>query len=75
MKINEGDYVVYKPTNEFGKVKHAFPDYCFVWYHSGDTAARTSIEFLRLATEDEIENCHEFDNMEWIYKENLGAGR
>lgn len=74
MKIKEGDYVVYMPTNEFGKVKHAFPDYCFVWYHSGDTAARTSIGFLRLATESEIKNYKQFENMQFIKPIELGVG-
>lgn len=44
-----GQYVIYKngDTYEIGLVKHIVDDTCtFVWYHEGDTAAKTNFRDL-----------------------------
>lgn len=51
MKVEAGQLVMYDPgyTCEVGKVKRINPydnTKAFVWYHTGDTAACTSMEFL-----------------------------
>lgn len=58
-----GDIVLYKRLNsehyELGVVKRPCTDGtgdCFVWYHQGDTAARTPFSCLR-----RIENLYAFD--------------
>lgn len=51
MKIEVGQLVMYDPgyTCEVGKVKRINPydeTKAFVWYHTGDTAACTPMEYL-----------------------------
>lgn len=43
-----GQYVVYKngDKHEIGLIKRLIDDSAFVWYHEGDTAARTNLKDL-----------------------------
>lgn len=42
----EGDYIIYQNRDgyEIGKIKRIVDDGAFVWYHSGETAAKTPFE-------------------------------
>lgn len=52
----KGDLVLYKNGSyKLGKIKNVFDDHCFVWYHTGDTAACTNKKDLI-----KIENGHAF---------------
>ena len=44
--FNEGDYIIYKNGDryEIGKIKRIVDDGAFVWYHDGETAAKTPFE-------------------------------
>jgi len=44
--FNEGDYIIYQNGDryEIGKIKRIVDDGAFVWYHSGETAAKTPFE-------------------------------
>lgn len=44
--FNEGDYIIYQNGDryEIGKIKRITPDGAFVWYHNGDTAAKTPFD-------------------------------
>lgn len=48
--FNQGDLVAYINGNtvEIGKIKSIINDKAFVYYHTGDTAARTSLSDLKL---------------------------
>lgn len=51
MQCKAGDLVRYTFKNELGKVKtlnRYMPNYAFVWYHCGDTAACTRFDILEL---------------------------
>ena len=45
-EFREGEYIIYQNGDryEIGKIKRITPDGAFVWYHDGDTAAKTSFE-------------------------------
>lgn len=49
--FKNGDLVIYDNGYkiEFGKIKQICPDLnsAWVWYHEGDTAAKTSFEYLK----------------------------
>ena len=60
-KFEIGEIVIYKPdydTNamEIGEIKRICDDGCFVYYHKGDTAAKT--EFKNLV---KIKNLYAFE--------------
>lgn len=72
--IQSGDLVIYDPgyKKEFGKVKRLSEDgrHAFVWYHTGDTAASTRLEYLiRIQSEtvdywrSEVENAYAIDEI------------
>jgi len=44
--FNEGEYIIYQNGDryEIGKIKRIVDDGAFVWYHSGETAAKTPFE-------------------------------
>ena len=44
--FNEGEYIIYQNGDryEIGKIKRIVDDGAFVWYHDGDTAAKTPFE-------------------------------
>ena len=44
--FNEGDYIIYQNGDryEIGKIKRITPDGAFVWYHNGETAAKTPFD-------------------------------
>ncbi len=44
--FNEGDYIIYQNGDryEIGKIKRIVDDGAFVWYHDGDTAAKTPFD-------------------------------
>lgn len=41
--FNEGEYIIYQNgyRYEIGKIKRIVDDGAFVWYHDGETAAKT----------------------------------
>lgn len=45
-EFREGDLIIYRNGNryEIGLIKRITDDGAFVWYHEGDTAAKTSFE-------------------------------
>lgn len=64
-----GDYVAYNPgyTKEVGRFVRDTSNGCAVCYHDGCTSANTPLQYLRLATREEIEKAsrgigyHRFD--------------
>lgn len=52
----EGDYIIYQNGDryEIGKIKCIMPDGAFVWYHSGDTASKTSFDQMHKITNDYV---------------------
>jgi hypothetical protein len=48
--FKEGQLIIYQNGDSFqiGKIKRICEDGAFVWYHSGDTAARTKFEDMRV---------------------------
>ena len=44
--FNEGEYIIYQNGDryEIGKIKRIVDDGAFVWYHDGETAAKTPFE-------------------------------
>ena len=48
-EFREGDYIIYQNGDryEIGKIKRITPDGAFVWYHDGDTAAKTPLVCMR----------------------------
>lgn len=48
--FHAGDLVVYQngDTYGIGKIKRVTPDGAFVWYHEGDTAAKTPFDCMHL---------------------------
>ena len=46
--FEEGEYIIYVNGDhyEIGKIKRIARDGAFVWYHSGDTAAKTPFECM-----------------------------
>lgn len=69
MRFGFGDWVVYDPgyKQEIGRVTECRENSAFVCYHQGCTAASTPLEYLRLASDDEVEKAdkgigfHRFD--------------
>ena len=69
MRFGLGDWVVYDPgyKQEIGRVTECRENSAFVCYSQGCTAASTPLEYLRLASDDEVENAdkgigfHRFD--------------
>lgn len=57
--IQAGDLVIYDPgyKKEFGKVKRISDDeaHAFVWYHTGDTAASTRLEHLKVIGSESVD--------------------
>ena len=47
-EYHDGDYIIYRngENYELGKIKRVVQDGAFVWYHSGDTAAKTSFDCM-----------------------------
>lgn len=54
-KFKEGEYILYQngDTFELGKIKRLCDNGAFVWYHEGETAAKTSFEDMH-----KLENAH-----------------
>lgn len=52
--VKTGDYVIYKPKKEIGRVAKVCKDGCFICYSTGCTSAFTSWEYLRRANDLEI---------------------
>jgi hypothetical protein len=54
--FNEGDYIIYQNGDryEIGKIKRITPDGAFVWYHNGDTAAKTPFDCMHKITNDYV---------------------
>ena len=52
----EGDYIVYQNGDryEIGKIKRIVSDGAFVWYHSGETASKTSFEQMHKIANDYV---------------------
>lgn len=46
--FKEGEYIIYVNGDryEIGKIKRIVLDGAFVWYHSGDTAAKTPFDCM-----------------------------
>lgn len=68
MKSNDwkpGDLIIYRNGDryEIGKIKRVTDDGAFVWYSSGETAARTPFDCM-----------HKLINAYVIQKESLGGG-
>ena len=68
MKSNDwkpGDLIIYRNGDryEIGKIKRVTDDGAFVWYSSGETAARTPFACM-----------HKLINAYVIQKESLGGG-
>ena len=44
--FKEGEYIIYQNGDryEIGKIKRIVDDGAFVWYHDGDTAAKTPFD-------------------------------
>ncbi len=44
--FKEGEYIIYQNGDryEIGKIKRIVDDGAFVWYHDGETAAKTPFE-------------------------------
>jgi hypothetical protein len=54
--FNEGDYIIYQNGDryEIGKIKRIVGDGAFVWYHDGDTAAKTPFDCMHKITNDYV---------------------
>jgi len=63
MRFKENEIVLYQNGDSFevGKIKRLCDDGAFVWYHSGDTAAKTPYE-----------NLHKLQNAVYLSDANLG---
>lgn len=48
VEFKEGEYIVYQNGERFeiGKIKRITSDGAFVWYHEGDTAAKTPFDCM-----------------------------
>lgn len=62
--FREGEYIIYKNGDryEIGKIKRIVRDGAFVWYHSGDTAAKTPFDCM-----------HKLENAYCIGETSLGG--
>lgn len=49
VEFKEGEYIVYQNGERFeiGKIKRITNDGAFVWYHEGETAAKTPFDCMR----------------------------
>ena len=47
-EFKEGEYIIYNNGDRFeiGKIKRVVSDGAFVWYHEGDTAAKTPFDCM-----------------------------
>ena len=47
-EFKEGEYIIYNNGDRFeiGKIKRIVRDGAFVWYHEGDTAAKTPFDCM-----------------------------
>lgn len=63
-KYKPGELIIYKNGDkyEIGKIKRLTEDGAFVWYHEGETAAKTPFEFM-----------HKLINSYCILKTSLGG--
>jgi len=63
-EYKEGQYIIYQNESRFeiGKIKRLTPTGAFVWYSSGDTAAKTPYDCM-----------HPLENEYVIEKTNLGG--
>ena len=54
--FNEGDYIIYQNGDryEIGKIKRIVPDGAFVWYHNGETAAKTPFDRMHKIANDYV---------------------
>ena len=54
--FKEGEYIIYQNGDryEIGKIKHITPDGAFVWYHNGDTAAKTPFDCMHKIINDYV---------------------
>lgn len=54
--IHEGDYIIYQNGGQYeiGKIKRIVPDGAFVWYHSGETACKTSFDQMHRIANDYV---------------------
>ena len=54
--FNEGDYIIYQNGDryEIGKIKRIVDDGAFVWYHSGNTAAKTPFDCMHKIINDYV---------------------
>lgn len=54
--FNEGEYIIYQNGDmyEIGKIKRIVDDGAFVWYSSGETAAKTSFVDMHKITNDYV---------------------
>ena len=59
-----GEYIIYRngESYQIGRIKSMRDDGCFVFYHGGETAAKTRFE-----------NMHKLDNAHHILKTELGG--
>ena len=48
VELKEGEYIVYQNGERFeiGKIKRITNDGAFVWYHEGETAAKTPFDCM-----------------------------
>ena len=55
-EFSEGDYIIYQNGGryEIGKIKRVVDDGAFVWYSSGETAAKTSFVDMHKITNDYV---------------------
>ncbi len=63
--FKEGDLIIYQNGDnyEIGKIKRLVADGAFVWYHEGDTAAKTPFDCM-----------HKLVNAYTVKKTTLGGG-
>ena len=54
--FKEGEYIIYQNGDryEIGKIKRITPDGAFVWYHNGDTAAKTPFDCMHKIINDYV---------------------
>ena len=64
-RFQVGDLIIYQNGDkyEIGKIKRITPDGAFVWYHEGDTAAKTPFDCM-----------HPLVNAYTVKKTTLGGG-
>lgn len=55
-EFREGEYIIYQNGDryEIGKIKRIVDDGAFVWYHSGETAAKTPFERMHKIANEHV---------------------